>query len=324
MENPTMTTSESISNIAAALAKAQGAFKPINRNRTVEVNLKDGKGKYTFAYATLDSVIDATREALSANGICQTAMVNNGAIVVKLYHSSGEWFGASVPVPPVSAGWQAFGSAITYARRYLLTPLLGVASEEDDDGNAAEGNEVSNGPDPLQPLWDALDKTDIPKRGPTAVRDWCEIVLGRPVPHQNTIFPKDLPVLMAALAHDTEKPTERTIEKPVAATDTDAAKLLAKELNTALTALAPWGKAIQGKSANDAVEIKKAAKIRWANDMRPGAKPIAAFGELSVNELMGLIAKAKSGEMPSMGAEDDLPPWAETDIAESMGDKDES
>jgi hypothetical protein len=317
MENPTMTTSESISNIAAALAKAQGAFKPINRNRTVEVNLKDGKGKYTFAYATLDSVIDATREALSANGICQTAMVNNGAIVVKLYHSSGEWFGASVPVPPVSAGWQAFGSAITYARRYLLTPLLGVASEEDDDGNAAEGNEVSNGPDPLQPLWDALDKTDIPKRGPTAVRDWCEIVLGRPVPHPNTIFPKDLPVLMAALAHDTAKPAE----KPAPATDTDAAKLLAKELNTALAALAPWGKAIQGKSANDAVEIKKAAKIRWANDMRPKSKPITAFGELSVNDLQLLITQAKAGEMPSMGAEDDLPPWAdgdEGDIGESQ------
>ena len=306
MENPTMTQSESIGQIASALAKAQGAFKPIVKNRTVSVNLKDGKGKYTFTYATLDSVIEATREALSANGICNTAMISDGLIVVKLYHASGEWFAASVPVPPVSAGWQAFGSAITYARRYLLTPLLGVASEEDDDGNAAEGNQVANGPDPLQPFWDALDKTDIPSRGPTAVRDYCEIVLGRQVPHPNTIFPKDLPLLMASLEKDTAKPAVQ------AATGGDVEKAtLAKDLNAALNALAPWGKAIEGKTAKESATIKQTAKLKWANDMRPGTKPVAGFGELTTADLTKLLGQAKAGEMPSFGAEDDLPDWAE-------------
>ena len=305
MENPTMTTSESISQIAAALAKAQGAFKPVTKNRTVSVNLKDGKGQYTFCYATLDSVIEATREALSSNGICNTAMIADGLIVVKVYHSSGEWFAASVPVPPVSAGWQAFGSAITYARRYLLTPLLGVASEDDDDGNAAEGNQVANGPDPLQPFWDALDKTDIPSRGPTAVRDYCEMVLGRAVPHPNTIFPKDLPMLMASLEKDTAKPIP-----PATGGDIEKAAL-AKDLNVALNALAPWGKAIEGKTAKESATIKQAAKLRWANDMRPKSKPVAGFGELTTNDLQLLITQAKAGEMPSMGAEDDLPDWAD-------------
>ena len=62
-EQPTPTQSAETGAIVASLAKAQGAFLPVHRNRTVEVNLKDGKGKYTFAYATLDSVLDATRKA---------------------------------------------------------------------------------------------------------------------------------------------------------------------------------------------------------------------------------------------------------------------
>ena len=323
MDTPTTTTSESINNIAAALAKAQGAFKPVVKNRTVEVSLKDGKGKYTFTYATLDSVLDATREALSANGLCQTAMISDGRIVVKLLHASGEWFAADVPAPSPAAGWQAFGSAITYARRYLLTPLLGVASEEDDDGNAAEGNGLTNGPDPLQKLWDALDKAAIPKLGPTAVRDWCEMVLGRPVPHPNTIFPKDLSVLLAALEKNTKAAAAAKPAMSEGSAPSDEAVRLAKDLNAALNTLAPWGKAIEGKNAKDTSAIKLAAKLQWANDMRPGAKTVAGFGELSVNELAGLIAKAQAGEMPSMGAEDDLPPWAgNEDVQDGMG-KDE-
>ncbi|HEY5960280.1 MAG TPA: ERF family protein [Polyangiaceae bacterium] len=301
---PTMTTSESISNIAAALAKAQGAFKPIVKNRTVEVQPKkrdDGSWppKYTFNYATLDSVLDATREALSANGICHTAMIANGHIVVKLYHASGEWFAASLPVPSAATGWQAFGSAITYARRYLLTPLLGVASEEDDDANVADGNELQPGPDPMQPLWDAIDKTPMAKMKPQEVRTWCEMVLGRPIPQPSAMSAKDLPVLLAALAKDTAKPevSKESIELEKLA--------LAKELNTALNELAPWGSAIEGKSSKDAAAIKQTAKLQWANGMRPGAKAVYAFGELTVDEMRSLIAKAKAGEVPS----EDMPEW---------------
>ena len=309
---PTMTTSESISNIAAALAKAQGAFKPINRNRTVEVNLKDGKGKYTFAYATLDSVIDATRDALSANGICNTAMIADGQIVVKLYHASGEWFAASVPVPPVSGGWQAFGSSITYARRYLLTPLLGVASEEDDDGNGADGNQVANGPDPLQPLWDAIDKTPMKDMTPAEVRTWCEMVLGRAIPQASALSAKDLPALLSALAKDTSKqePASQPAAKPAPEEDKAA---LAKELNTALNTLAPWGSATEGKTARDASAIKQAAKLAWANGMLK--KPVHGFGELTIAELKDLIAKANNGEVPDG---EPLPEWMNKDDDKEM------
>jgi hypothetical protein len=168
---PTTTMSPSIASLAAALAKAQGEFAPIIKNRTVEVQPKkrdDGSwpAKYTFNYATLDSVLDATRSALAANGLCHTSMLSEGKLYVNLYHSSGEWLSSSVPAPMANQGWQSFGSAVTYLRRYLLTPLLGVASEEDDDGNAAEGNHVgnmSNGQAQAKPNTQSSARNDAPK-----------------------------------------------------------------------------------------------------------------------------------------------------------------
>ena len=294
MNEPTLTQSFEIGTIVGALAKAQGAFLPVHRNRTVEVNLKDGKGKYTFAYATLDSVLDATRKALSENGLCHTAMVYDGMIVVKLMHESGQFFAAVLPVPQPSAGWQAFGSAITYARRYLLGPLLGVASEEDDDGNGADGNSAHPVADPLQPLWDALAKTDI--RGNDAIRVWCEKVLGRPVPTPDTLFPKDMAALLAALANPA------TVAPP--------ATFLtgAKELNSALDKLAPWGSGCDGLSAKDASDYKKASKLAWANGILRLPTPVTAFAQLKPEQVTALISSATAGEMPPDA--DDMPAWA--------------
>jgi hypothetical protein len=290
-QQPTPTQSAETGAIVAALAKAQGSFLPVHRNRTVEVNLKDGKGKYTFAYATLDSVLDATRKALSDNGICHTATVADGVITVTLRHESGQWFGSSLPVPSPSQGWQPFGSATTYARRYLLSPLLGVASEEDDDGNGADGNSAHPVADPLQPLWDALAKTDI--RGNDAIRVWCEKVLGRPVPTPDTIFPKDMAALLAAL------------EKPSA---TPAAFLAgAKELNAALDKLAPWGSGCDGLSAKDAADYKRSAKLSWINGMLRLPIPITSSAQLKPDQCTILLASATAGEMPEV---EDLPDWA--------------
>jgi hypothetical protein len=289
-EQPTPTQSAETGAIVASLAKAQGAFLPVHRNRTVEVNLKDGKGKYTFAYATLDSVLDATRKALSENGLCHTATVADGVITVTLRHESGQWFGSSLPVPPPSQGWQPFGSATTYARRYLLSPLLGVASEEDDDGNGADGNSAHPVADPLQPLWDALDRTQMN----TAERKaFCEKVLGRPVPTADTIFPKDMPVLLAAL------------EAPKAPPATFLAG--AKELNAALDKLAPWGSSCDGLPAKEASDLKKAAKLAWANGILRLPVPVSAFAQLKPEQVTALVAAATAGEMPEV---DDLPAWA--------------
>lgn len=140
-----MQTSEQIDKLAAALAKAQGAFDQIHRTREVTVRPKDqGKASYKFTYSPLDEVLRATRKALTDNGlsISHPCGSNQTHLVcgTRLMHESGQWMEdvLEFPRPP---GLQEIGSALTYMRRYTLTSILGVVADEDDDGNSAEGNE---------------------------------------------------------------------------------------------------------------------------------------------------------------------------------------
>jgi hypothetical protein len=136
-------TSPAICKVAAALARAQGKYKPLIKNCEGKVSYaaKDGRpaGGYTFQYADLGAVIEATSEALSSEELSHVALMGGGIIRVMLLHSSGEWLASEAPLV-ASGGPQQFGAQVTYYRRYLLSPLLGVASEDDDDANGAEGN----------------------------------------------------------------------------------------------------------------------------------------------------------------------------------------
>lgn len=138
-----MQRSEQINELAAALAKAQGAFTNPSKNRTVRVNTKSG-GSYDFAYATFDAIVEAARKPLSDNGLAFTQTVESGdgraVLVTTLLHSSGQWLASSTPLMTEGSGNQAFGSAMTYQKRYQLTAMLGISADEDDDGNAADGN----------------------------------------------------------------------------------------------------------------------------------------------------------------------------------------
>jgi hypothetical protein len=135
-----MNRSESIKSLAAALAKAQAEFPSIPRDKTVQVKTKSG-GTYTFAYAPLDTIMEKIRPALKANGLAFMQSLNGESLTTTLLHTSGEWLATdAMPIRAVDSGPQALGSAITYARRYALTALLGLVTEDDDDGNAAEGN----------------------------------------------------------------------------------------------------------------------------------------------------------------------------------------
>ncbi len=127
-----------------ALALAQGAFQPITKNRTVTVRPRD-KPAYTFDYATLDQVLAACVPALSANGLALLQPFYHGPngleIRTILAHSSGARL-ESVTELPKTENIQGAGSALTYLKRYQVQAILGVSSEEDDDGNAADGNQV--------------------------------------------------------------------------------------------------------------------------------------------------------------------------------------
>ena len=91
-------------------------------------------------YVSLQGTLNAVEQALRDQGIAivqQTDIDDTGTILVtRLIHESGEWLGSRYPIRPVKQDPQGEGSALTYARRYALMALVGIAPE-DDDGNAA-------------------------------------------------------------------------------------------------------------------------------------------------------------------------------------------
>jgi hypothetical protein len=138
------------SGLAAAVAAFQGAISIIGRDRDVEV--KSDKGRYTFRYATLAALWKVARAPLAANGLAllqSPEVVTDGArtlvrVTTTLRHVSGEQEVNVLALPVAQVTPQGIGSAISYARRYAMGALLGLASEdEDDDGAAAAGNETA-------------------------------------------------------------------------------------------------------------------------------------------------------------------------------------
>lgn len=136
-----MNKSDSIGALAAALSKAQAVFPTIPKDK--EVLVKSDKGGYKFSYAPLESITSAIRPALKANGLAFTQSVSGDSLTTMILHESGEWIQSDpIPVKVASGSAQALGSGITYARRYSLVCAFGIVADEDDDGNAADGNHV--------------------------------------------------------------------------------------------------------------------------------------------------------------------------------------
>ena len=134
-------------SIYAALSAAQGEFPPIPKSRTVTVKTRTG-GNYEFAYAPLDTILQCVRPALAKHGLAlvQSVERSDGSefIVTRITHSSGEFIQSSVEIMGHGTTPQEYGSALTYARRYGVTMALCLASEDDEDGNLASGNEVAH------------------------------------------------------------------------------------------------------------------------------------------------------------------------------------
>jgi ERF superfamily protein len=133
---------------AKAFAQAQADFKPVKRVKEVQVTMRSG-GTYTFRYAPLDVILEATLPALNAHGFSLTQRIGKGEhgdfIETTLLHETGERTNRT-PIFITDSGAQAYASGVTYARRYGVTLLLCVAAEDDEDGNAADGNDTGSGP----------------------------------------------------------------------------------------------------------------------------------------------------------------------------------
>lgn len=127
--------SEQTNEISAALAKAQGSMKPVPFDRT--------NPHFKNKYASLSAFVEAIRKALADNGIAytQTTQTRDGAfvLVTTLRHSSGQWISSDWPL--VVARPQEMGAALTYARRYCLSAICGVAADDDDDAESVPDNQ---------------------------------------------------------------------------------------------------------------------------------------------------------------------------------------
>ena len=169
--------SEIITDVAKALLCVQ---------RTVQPVTKDAENPFTKSwYASLNSVMDACRDALIENGIwlclypVPVEQPNSLGLVTKLTHAeSGQWQTSLAVVPLPKADPQGMGSAMTYARRYALTAMLGMVTEDDDGEGATNGKKSPTRPKlpaihpesqrGQQPNPSATNNSSIPSNRPSA------------------------------------------------------------------------------------------------------------------------------------------------------------
>src|SRR5207245_10319909 len=135
-------SSESVAALASALAKAQAEL--VNPEKSLTAIIRSGRAgdaERSFRYAPLSSGLDIVRKTLGQHEIAtvQTTAIDQAAGIVNLTtmlaHASGEWIASDWPICAVAetANPQRMGAALTYARRYALFTLVGIAGEDDLD-----------------------------------------------------------------------------------------------------------------------------------------------------------------------------------------------
>lgn len=142
-----MSQSESIAHLITSLVRFQAQSHGIERNREVEVQMKQKPGsdrpagKYKFKYATLDHIISKVSPQLAEQGLAFVQFQADGQMITRLLHESGEWMDCGIPMPNVSGSPQDIGSTITYFKRYSFSAALGLVTEEDDDAGGQEAGD---------------------------------------------------------------------------------------------------------------------------------------------------------------------------------------
>jgi hypothetical protein len=129
-----MNQSEKLDQLATALAKAQASLSGAKKSAL--------NPHFKSHYSTLQDVWDSGREVLAPNGlsVVQTYEATDGKLMnirTTLLHTSGQWIAGVLSMAPQQATPQGIASASTFGRRYGLTSILGIVSDDDDDGNEA-------------------------------------------------------------------------------------------------------------------------------------------------------------------------------------------
>jgi ERF superfamily len=163
-------SSETVAALASALAKAQAEL--INPEKSLTATIRTGRpgdGERSFRYAPLSSGLDIVRKTLGQHEIAtlQTTAIDQTAGMVNLTttlaHASGEWIASDWPVCPIAetANPRRMGAALTYARRYALFTLVGIAGEDDLDAP-----DLCDGPPSLSSSADDRSSKDTRLRMP--------------------------------------------------------------------------------------------------------------------------------------------------------------
>ena len=214
-------SSERVGALAAALAKAQAEIANPEKSLTATiVSPFPREASRTFRYAPLSSGLDLVRKCLGQHEIAtvQATAIDRDTGLIKLtttlVHASGEWVSSDWPVCPVSetAAPHRLGAALTYARRYALFTLVGIAGEDDLDApdlpDAGLSPEDQSGP-------------PTPQRGPGALHQpTTEAAPGKPLqrsdrraraqrPNQPTLSPDASESLRLRLLSELEQLGER-------------------------------------------------------------------------------------------------------------------
>lgn len=130
-----MRRSEQVNELSKALTSFQKAAPKITKDKTAQIQTT--KGSYGYKYADLGSIWDKIRGILADNGLSviqsPTTQQSEPSLTTLLAHNSGQWVEDTMPLKIVQDTPQGQGSAITYARRYMLSSMLGIVTDDDTD-----------------------------------------------------------------------------------------------------------------------------------------------------------------------------------------------
>jgi hypothetical protein len=260
-------SSETVAALASALAKAQAELTNPEKSLTATIHTgRPGEGERSFRYAPLSSGLDIVRKTLGKHEIAtlQTTIIDQAAgmvhLTTTLAHASGEWIASDWPVCPIAetANPQRMGAALTYARRYALFTLVGIAGEDDLDApDLCEGPRSQTSSAGEHPLMSRDGQPRLPPRKPGNGQRRNSMHGERPAPLE--------PEQSAALR-------EKLLTKLGTITSADLAAIWAQETLAAKNSLAAGdAKLVEDAFEHRLSDLAPSATVEAADDAAPNA-----------------------------------------------------
>ena len=155
-----MTQSEEISELLAALVEVQSELQTIQKGETAQGS------KFSYKYASLDTIVQEIKPILHKHGVAYMQSVgglnvNGLTLTTRIFNNKGQYIEDTAALPVINGGSnaaQALGMSITYMRRYALTAMLGITSDEDTDANTNGMTAKPQAPAPQPPKQAAKPK----------------------------------------------------------------------------------------------------------------------------------------------------------------------